>query len=194
MSVGRVGLRSLFYTGSPGVGKSTLFNKLVGKLRSHGCRVGGIAAPEVRSGGRRIGFLIVDLETGDEGFLAKKGYGSPVRIGSYGVVVSDVLRVGVKALRRAVDEADVIGIDEIGPMELAVEELRQAIIDALSSGKPVVGVIHRKLQYRDPQVYRLAASLGPVIEVTIDNRDRLALEADEHAVRIASAAGCGTRG
>ena len=190
MSVERAELRGIFYTGAPGVGKSTIFNRLVETLRSYGCKIGGISAPEVRSEGRRIGFLIVDLATGNRGFLAKRGYESQVRVGSYGVVIPDVLRVGVPAIRRAITEADVIGIDEIGPMELAVEELRDAIVRALSSGKPVVGVVHRRLKLRDPQVYRLASSLGPVIEVTVENRDRLASEAVDYAMRVAGAAGC----
>jgi len=122
--------------------------------------------------------------------LARRGAPAPgPRIGSYTVIVEDVLRVGVPALERAAREADLILIDEIGPMELAVAELRRAIIRALTSGKPVVGVVHRRLKWSDPEVYRLVERLGPVVEVTIENRDKLAGEARDVAERL-----CGSRG
>ncbi len=188
------GGKGYFLTGSPGVGKSTIFREITRLLEGMGCRVGGISAPEVRASGRRIGFKIIDLMTGEEGWLAKAGYPSPVRIGRYGVVVDDVVRIGVTALSRAVREADVIGIDEIGPMELAVEELRRAIVEALESGKPVVGVVHRRLRSSDPALYRLVESLGPVVYVTLENRGELLRRAGEVAMELASGAGCSEGG
>ena len=159
------------------MGKSTIASRIAEEARRLGCRVGGIHAPEVRRGGRRVGFQIVDVATGARGWLARRGPGEGPRIGSYHVIVEDVVNIGVEALRRAVEEADLILLDEIGPMELAVAKLRQAIVEALESGKPVVGVVHRRLRQRDPEIYRLVEELGPVIRVTLENRDRLLAEA-----------------
>jgi len=177
------GLRGFFLTGPPGVGKSTIVNRIVEEAERLGCRPGGIRAPEVRRGGRRVGFLIVDVATGRQGWLARRGAPGP-RVGSYGVIVDDVLRVGVSALEWAIANADLIVVDEIGPMELVVPELRQAIKRALTAGKPVVGVVHRALARRDPELYRLARRLGPIVWVTLENRDRLLREAGSVAKRL----------
>ncbi|MEB3846393.1 MAG: NTPase [Desulfurococcales archaeon] len=165
-----------FYTGRPGVGKSTIVTRIVEEAKRLGCKVGGIAAPEARLGGRRIGFRLVDVGRGVEGWLAKAGYPGP-RIGRYGVVVEDVERIGVPALEYAVRDCDVIVIDEIGPMELAVPPLKEAIRQALESQKPLVGVVHRALRSRHPDIYRLVAGSGRIILVTEDNRERLLEEA-----------------
>lgn len=183
-----------FLTGSPGVGKSTIFKAIVGELSRLGCRVGGIAAPEVRERGRRVGFKLVDLMTGEEAWLAQAGHPSPVRVGRYGVLVGEAERLGAGALGRAVREAHVIGIDEIGPMELLAPGLREAIRLALLSGKPVVGVVHRRLRQRDPELYRLVVKAGPVVEVTLENRDMLLARAPEVASSVAARAGCGEGG
>ncbi len=173
----------VFYTGPPGVGKSTIVSRVVNASRRLGCSVGGFTAPEARSGRIRAGFLIVDVMTGEKGWLARRGYPGP-RVGSYGVIVEDAVRIGVRALERALEEADLLVIDEIGPMELAVEELREAIINALKSSKPAVGVVHRRLRARDPYVYRLVAETAMIVTVTVENRDRLLGEAENVARRL----------
>jgi len=165
-----------FYTGKPGVGKSTIVAAIVEEAKRLGCKVGGIVAPEARFGDRRIGFRLVDVGRGVEGWLAKTGYPGP-RIGRYGVVVKDVERIGVPALRYALRECNIIVIDEIGPMELAVPSLGEAIRQALKSRKPLVGVVHRALRSRHPDIYKLVARTGRIILVTEDNRGRLLEEA-----------------
>lgn len=185
-------VHSGFYlTGLPGVGKSTIFMRVVEELRRLGCSIGGIYAPEVRVGGTRVGFMVVDLDSGVKGWLAKVGASGGPRVGKYVVVVDDVLRVAVPALERALVEKEVIAIDEIGPMELAVSQLRRAIIKCIESGKLYLAVVHRGLRDRDPEIYRLISERGPIVEVTVENRGRLLALAGEAARRIAYEAGCG---
>lgn len=176
----------IFYTGRPGVGKSTIVSRVKDIVERLGCRVGGFLAPESRGpSGGRVGFYIVDVATGERGWLARIGYPGP-RIGRYGVVVEDAVRIGVGALRRALREADVIVLDEIGPMELAVPELRSEIIEVLASDKPIVGVVHRRLKSRDPDIYRIIRESSTIIEVTLENRDQLLGEAESVARRLCS--------
>ncbi len=184
------GAGRIVVTGRPGVGKSTLFSRIVESLRRRGCRVGGFSAPEVRESGRRVGFLLVDLSTGERAWLARVGaHCRGPRIGRYTVCADEAARLGVAALERAVGEADVIAVDEVGPMELALPPLRDAIVKALSTEKPLIAVIHAKLRTRDPEVYRLAVTGARVIELTLENRAFHSSRAEEYAAELA--VGCG---
>ncbi|MEM1873397.1 MAG: NTPase [Acidilobaceae archaeon] len=178
----------LYLTGEPGVGKSTIFSKVVAELRSLGCSVGGFSAPEVRVGGSRVGFRIVDLATGEEGWLARAGAPGRVRMGRYAVVEEDAVRVGVRALERALRECQVVAVDEIGPMELLVEELRRALEKAVESGRLYVAVVHRRLRETHPSIYEALVARAPIIRVTLENRGTLASCAPAYAKAIASRA------
>jgi nucleoside-triphosphatase len=157
-------------TGRPGVGKTTLFQRVVARLRSLGYRVEGFICPEVRSGGRRIGFLIRSLDGSIEGWLARvEGCEGP-RVGKYRVC-DEANQVAEQAIDKAIKEADLIGIDEIGPMELKSPGIRSSIIRALSSGKPGLFVAHRRLS--DPEILPRLRALGKWFEVTEVNREAL---------------------
>ncbi len=57
----------------------------------------------------------------------------------------DLEAIGVQAIEAAVAAADVVVIDEIGPMELFSEKFKAATQKALESVKPIVAVIHFKM-------------------------------------------------
>jgi len=164
--------RIIFLTGPPGIGKTTVLLKAVEKLRSMGYRVGGMMSREVRERGVRVGFKIVDLSTGREGWLAHVRQPVGPKISKYRVNLSDLESVGVKSVREAVLNADLIVIDEVGPMELFSKPFRDAVKAALESGKPVLGTIHYRA--RDPLVTMIKSREDvEVLKVTAVNRGHL---------------------
>jgi predicted ATP-dependent serine protease len=56
--------RALLLTGNPDVGKITVLMKVVNALKKRGIHVGGMISREVREGGTRIGFEILELSSG----------------------------------------------------------------------------------------------------------------------------------
>ncbi len=161
----------IFITGRPGIGKTTVFMRVMTGLRKRGYVVGGIICPEIRSGGKRLGFNIVDLLTNEKGVLAYvcRGGESGPRVGKYCVNVSDVVAIGVNAIKKALERADVVGIDEVGPMELKVPQLKSSIYEALRSSKPVLAVVHRRIIGELVKIF----SDARVYEVDYSNRDTL---------------------
>ena len=141
--------RLLFVTGRPGVGKTTLILKIADELREEGYAVGGMITREVREEGRRTGFEIIDLLSNKRDFLAHINQPSGPRVGKYRVNLVALSLIGAWSIRRALEKADVIVIDEVGPMELNSEEFKSAVKKALDSSKLVIGTIH----------YRISSSL-----------------------------------
>lgn len=66
-----------FVSGMPGVGKTTLAKRIADEVRREGFKVGGIITEEIREGGKRTGFRVIALDTGEIGRLAYVGYGYP---------------------------------------------------------------------------------------------------------------------
>jgi nucleoside-triphosphatase len=136
---------NIIVTGPPGSGKTRLIQEIVDDLRKHGIVVGGLLTPEVRVGAERTGFQILDVLTGDKGLMADASFQSDVKVGRYGVNVDVIREIGVNALTRAMSSCDLIVIDEIGKMELYSREFQDAVEQAISSDKPLIGTIGEKL-------------------------------------------------
>lgn len=133
---------NILITGPPGCGKSTLVARIIKSLQTKGVKVGGITTPDFRTeSGRREGFLIQDITTGEKATMAAVGFPSKIQVGRYGVDVAAVRTIGVNAIERATTTADVVVIDEIGKMELAVPEFQRCVTSAFDSTKPVLGTI-----------------------------------------------------
>lgn len=122
-----------------------MIGRTVALLREEGVRVGGIHCPELREGGVRMGFEIRDLLTGEAGVLARVGLKGPA-VGRYGVNLEALERIGGGGIRRATEEAEVVVVDEIGPMEVLSEGFRRAVLEALSSPRPLLAAIHLRTE------------------------------------------------
>jgi len=152
-------------TGKPGVGKTTLITEAVSRAERS---VGGFYTREIRSRSTRKGFEIVTLD-GNSAVLAHVDFDSPCRVSKYGVDQGNLDRLGVAALRHAVSECEIVIIDEIGKMELFSPAFRQAVMEAIGSGRRVLGTVMLASHpwadqiKKDPRV--------EIIEVSRANRD-----------------------
>jgi nucleoside-triphosphatase len=127
---------------------------------------------EVREHGLRVGFAIVDIATGRKGWLAHVNQPVGPSISKYRVNLNDLNRIGAAAIRIAVEEADVIVIDEIGPMELVSTPFQEAVRKALVTSKPMIGTMHRRVH--DPLIHAIkSCEEVSILEVTLENRTTL---------------------
>ena len=162
----------VFVTGVPGVGKTTVMQKVIAILKEKGLKVGGISCPEIRVNNIRVGFEIIDLLTGSRGILSHRDQDHGPRVGKYRVNLQDLSKIGVKSLDRAMKEADCIVIDEIGPMELQGKDFQVAVNNILEGTKPVLGIIHWKMNHWLIDKIRARGDVK-IVEVTLKNRDAI---------------------
>jgi nucleoside-triphosphatase len=124
-------------TGQPGTGKTSLIKQALSQMKG---KAGGFYTEEIRNQGVRQGFKLVTLE-GQTAILAHIYFQSPYRVGKYGVDVDSLDKVGVSALNQAMQECDLVVIDEIGKMELCSLKFREAVSSILKSGQRLLGTI-----------------------------------------------------
>ena len=164
--------RLIFLTGRPSVGKTSVLLRIVDILKAKGYRIGGMISREVRERGVRVGFEIVDFHTGQRGLLAHVTQSTGPQISKYRVNLGDLNVIGAGSILNATTDADIIVVDEIGPMELFSPEFRKAVDQAIKSSKPVVGTIHSRA--RDPLINAIKAREdAEILEVTYENREDL---------------------
>ena len=112
---------SVIVTGATGSGKTTLVQAVIERLRARGAHVAGILAPGHLADGRRTGFDIVNLATGERKPLAREEEhvtGRHPRWSRF-AFSPDGLALGHAALGEDARGADVVVIDEVGPFELS---------------------------------------------------------------------------
>jgi len=127
---------------------------------------------DVREGGVRVGFEIMDFSTGQRGWLAHINQPTGPKISKYRVNLTDLDAIGVSSILDAVRNADVIIVDEIGPMELFSSAFRDAVVEAVESNKPVLGTIHYELRNSLVNSVKKRED-AEIFEVTYENRETL---------------------
>jgi nucleoside-triphosphatase len=127
----------ILITGKPGVGKTTLVQKIVKQMRS--VNMAGFYTAEIRPKGSRLGFELHGLN-GKCRTLAHVDIPNGHRVGKYGVDT-----VGFEEFLETLDlmnpRVELIVIDEIGKMELYSNRFRSLVCEALNSDKQVLASI-----------------------------------------------------
>lgn len=159
-------------TGLPKAGKTYAMQKVIEMLEEEGGTVGGMVTEPITRMGRRRGFWVKDWATGDKEVLASVDIESDVQVGRYYVDLEALERVGVAAVRRATEKADIVVVDEVGTMEMESEVFVQAVKDALDSDKPVILTLHKKSRNPLLQDIRRRDDIR-ILEVTPVNRNLL---------------------
>ncbi|XP_055956846.1 cancer-related nucleoside-triphosphatase [Patella vulgata] len=127
--------KHILLTGPPGIGKTTLINKICDALRSTGIECQGFYTEEIRSGGRRTGFDVVTL-CGNRGPLARISEREEIpssnrreyKVGQYSVQIQSFEQTALPSLqKKSGDNKSVFVIDEIGKMELFSQTFVQSV-------------------------------------------------------------------
>lgn len=159
--------RNILLTGVPGVGKTTLIQRVLGGIE---VKAGGFYTEEIREKGKRVGFSIKTLD-GRTGTLAHVNHKGRHRVGKYGVNIKDLEEVASESVRLAIEEDELIVVDELGRMELYSPLFQRVVKEALDSEKPVLGTIQvRRNRFLDSIRARDDVK---VVEITSGNRDAL---------------------
>ena len=164
----RIGL-----TGKPRIGKSTIVKKLIDALKAEGVPVDGMLTADLREHGRRVGFAIEDIRTGETGVLAHVQL--PTRgpsVGKYTVNLKDLDGIGARSISEATtrSEIELIIIDEIGTMELKSRSFVEVVERALASEKHLVVTVHQRSMH---QLVQRIRETFEILEVTEANREEL---------------------
>ncbi len=131
---------NVFITGPPRSGKSTLVDEVINGLD---LEAEGLCTPDIREGGKRKGFKLKDVKTGEEGILAHVDQEEGPKVSRYRVDMEDLERFTEMSLETVSEGADIVVIDEIGTMELFSDRFKEAVIGLLEGDKPVLAVLHR---------------------------------------------------
>ena len=168
-------------TGLPRSGKSAVMEKVLSMLKEERERelsarnlsdteiIGGICTEPILENGERLGYKIRNLVTGDEGEIAHKSIDSRLRVLGYGLNTAELERVAIPAIQHAIDNCEVIVIDEIGKFAVESEAFVNAVRNALEIDKPTLLTLHKKSRHPLLQDIRRRDD-GRILEVTPVNR------------------------
>ena len=131
--------KNLLITGYPGVGKTTLVKKILENLS---CNIGGFYTHEMLANCRRTGFYITDFD-GNQMVMASEKSNSPYRVNKYGVNIDAFEIIGIPAMEKALINADLIVIDEIGRMEMFSPKFCKMLRKVFDSEKPLLATIKK---------------------------------------------------
>ena len=159
-------------TGLPGAGKTHALIKVIEMLEAEGLKIGGMVTQPIIEDNKRTGFYVIDWASKEKAVFAHVDISSKFMVGKFGVDLQALEDVGVKALLKACEDADVIVIDEVGRMEVESETFIQTVKHALDLEKPILLTLHKKSRNPLLQDIRRRDDVR-ILEVTPINRNLL---------------------
>ncbi len=170
-------------TGLPRSGKSAVLEKLLQMITDERQKeitaaggtfdknniIGGVITLPIIEDNERRGHKIVNYRTGEEGIIAHKAIDSRNRILGLGIDPEVLETVAVPALRSAMEECEVLVVDEIGKFQVESEGFVEAVRALLHVDKPALLTLHKKSRHPLLQDIRRRDD-ARILEVTPVNR------------------------
>ena len=155
-------------TGPPGIGKSTALRKIAESFKLDA--ITAIVSSEIREDGKRQGFQMEVLGTGQRGLLASPNVESDVRFGTLlpdgrrrlGVTFDFLDGTACPELRRGISRKSLLLVDEIGPMQASSALFRSIIEEVFEKRYPLVASI---AQSDDPWISNVRDQSGAALLV-----------------------------
>ncbi len=136
----------IILTGPRGAGKTTLLESAARSLQALGLRPAGILSPGYFENGRRVRYEILILDTGERLPLAERDGNAPPDSGGCYRFQPGTIAAGLQALSDGrLAAADVVIVDEVGPMELRGEGWAPALDAVAAMPAPMVWVVRPNL-------------------------------------------------
>jgi nucleoside-triphosphatase len=159
-------------TGLPGSGKTYALLRVIEMLEEEELSIGGMIDEPIEEGRKKVGFTVRNLLTGEQQVFASTDIESKVMVGKIGVDLVKLEEVGVKAIKDAIDQCDIIVIDEVGKMEVESEAFVDMVKESLDADKPMIITLHKKSRNPLLQDIRRRDDVR-ILEVTPTNRNIL---------------------
>ncbi len=135
--------RLILWTGPKHCGKTTSATRLIQMARAEGFIVAGILEPSLYDNGELLGFDVLNVQNQKRTPLARRNKDKS-QTGFFNFI-TDGLKFGNAVLStEAIKFADLVIIDEFGPLELKGHGWRRNIDSLLSSGNAVILIIIRQ--------------------------------------------------
>jgi len=193
-------MKHLLIVGRPGIGKTTLLQRLAASLRSHPTlrsRLDGFLTEELREEGQRMGFWLSPLD-GRQVLLAHRHWEQGTRVGTYKVNVSVLDTVAVSVIRRGLSQASLLFLDELGKMELCSHSFECAVQDAFDHGPSIVATagltplpfLDALKRRKDVELIPLSSTNRSVVEEELTARLSTVGAEDESIQRLERHADC----
>jgi nucleoside-triphosphatase len=159
-------------TGLPNAGKTQALIKVIEMLEEGDMKVGGMITEPISKNNRRVGFYVMDWMSKQKDILAHIEFESKITVGRYKVNIDALENIGVHAIEEAIENSDVIIIDEVGRMEVESEKFVDIVKKVLEEDKPLILTLHKKSRNPLLQDIRRRDDVR-ILEVTPINRNLL---------------------
>ncbi|MDP7312629.1 MAG: nucleoside-triphosphatase [Candidatus Thalassarchaeaceae archaeon] len=170
-------------TGLPRSGKSAVMKKVTemlenergqelrgrGEVPSSFQIIGGIKTIPILEGTTRVGYSCLNIQSGESGIIAHKDIDSRNRILGLGLDPDVIASVAVPAIQEAMDNYEIIVIDEIGKFSVESEEFVAIVREVMDVDKPTIMTLHKKSRHPLLQDIRRRDD-SRILEVTPVNR------------------------